>query len=120
MATRVTVFIRNQRYRILAEESEAYIQECASMVTNELDAAMANTTLSLADGAVLASLNLADKYSKERQVADNLREQLKQALDENARLTKELETAKKKKTTVRAVKATKQEKDKPQDKGEPT
>lgn len=113
MANRVTVFIRNQRYRVLAEENEGYIQECAALVTKELDDAMANTTLSLADGAVLASLNLADKYSKERQVANNLREQLKQALDENARLAKELE--KKKKATVRTVKATKQE-----TKGDPT
>ena len=110
MATRVTVFIRNQRYRIFAEESADYIQACAALVTKELDDALDNSTLSLADGAVLAALNIADKYSKERQVADNLRAQLEKALDENARLTKELETARKKKTTVRAVKATKQEK----------
>lgn len=116
MATRVTVFIRNQRYRIFAEESADYIQECAALVTKELDDAMDNTTLSLSDGAVLAALNIADKYSKERQVVENLRAQLEQALDENARLTKELE--KKKKTTVRTVKATKQEK--PQDKGDPS
>ena len=110
MANRVTVFIRNQRYRILAEESADYIEACAALVTKELDDAMDNSTLSMADGAVLASLNLADKYSKERQVADNLRNQLKQALDENARLAKELADAKKKKAAVRTVKATKQEK----------
>ena len=108
MANRVTVFIRNQRYRIFAEESPDYIEQCAALVTKELDDAMDNTTLSLADGAVLAALNLADKYNKERQVAENLRMQIKQALDENARLAKELD--KKKKAAVRAVKATKQEK----------
>lgn len=39
-------------------------------------------------------MNVADKYCKERQVSDNLRAQLKQALDENARLARELAEAK--------------------------
>ena len=46
------------------------------------------------DGAVLAAMNVADKYCKERAVSDNLRAQLKQALDENARLARELSEAK--------------------------
>ena len=46
------------------------------------------------DGAVLAAMNVADKYCKERQVSDNLRAQLKQALDENTRLARELAEAK--------------------------
>ena len=41
---------------------------------------MAGNTLSITDGAVLAAMNVADKYCKERQVSDNLRAQLKQAL----------------------------------------
>lgn len=44
----------------------------------------------ITDGAVLAAMNVADKYCKERLVSDNLRAQLKQALDENARLAKEM------------------------------
>ncbi len=39
-------------------------------------------------------MNVADKYCKERAVSDNLRAQLKQALDENARLARELSEAK--------------------------
>ena len=39
-------------------------------------------------------MNVADKYCKERAVSDNLRAQLKQALDENARLAWELSEAK--------------------------
>ena len=50
---------------------------------------MDGTTLSIDDGAVLAALNLADQYCKERQVSDNLRTQLKEALDENARLRRQ-------------------------------
>ena len=90
MANRVTVSLHNQEYRILAEEDEGYIQQCADLVNQELDRAMAGTTLSLAEGAMLTCLNIADKYSKERRVSDNLRTQLKQALDENARLAREI------------------------------
>ena len=97
MANRVTIRIHNQNYNILAEEDESYIQQCAEIVKNELDQAMAGTALSITDGAVLTALNVADKYSKERQVSDNLRAQLKQALDENARLARELADWKKKK-----------------------
>ena len=88
MANRVTIRIHNQNYNILAEEDESYIQQCAEIVKSELDQAMAGTALSITDGAVLTALNVADKYSKERQVSDNLRAQLKLALDENARLAR--------------------------------
>ena len=93
MATPITVVIRNQQYRIVADEDEAYILACAEMVNKALEEALKGTTLSLADGAVM---NLADRCCKERQVTDNLRAQLKEALDENARLSKEMGDRRKK------------------------
>jgi cell division protein ZapA (FtsZ GTPase activity inhibitor) len=106
MSNPVTVYIRHQRYRIVAEESQEYIESCAELVTQELDAATAGTTLSLTDGAILAGLNLADKFNKERQVSDNLRAQLKAALDENSRLARELtETRREAKKAAKAKKA---------------
>ena len=86
MANRVTITIRGRTYPILAEEDEGYIRQCADLVSRELDRALDGTTLSLMDGAVLASMNLADQIFKEKQVSDNLRSQLKEALDENARV----------------------------------
>ena len=94
MANPVTIYIHHQSYRFLAEEEETYLQQCADIVNKEMDQAMAGNTLSITDGAVLAAMNVADKYCKERQVSDNLRAQLKQALDENARLARELAEAK--------------------------
>ena len=90
MANRVSIRIHNQTYRILAEEDESYIQSCAALLDKEMKAAMEGTLLTVADGAVLAGLNMADKFQKERAVSDNLRGQLKEALDENARLAREL------------------------------
>ena len=89
MANPVTIYIHHQSYRFLAEEEETYLQQCADIVNKEMDQAMAGNTLSITDGAVLAAMNVADKYCKERQVA-----QLKQALDENTRLARELAEAK--------------------------
>ena len=89
MANRVTVTIRSHPYHILAEEEEGYIRQCADLVARELDRAMDGTTLSIDDGAVLAALNLADQFYKEKQVSDNLRAQLKQALDENTRIRRQ-------------------------------
>ena len=89
MANRVTVTIRSHFSHILAEEEEGYIRQCADLVARELDRAMDGTTLSIDDGAVLAALNLADQFYKEKQVSDNLRAQLKQALDENTRIRRQ-------------------------------
>ena len=94
MANPVTIYIHHQSYRFLSEEEETYLQQCADIVNKEMDQAMAGNTLSITDGAVLAAMNVADKYCKERQVSDNLRAQLKQALDENTRLARELAEAK--------------------------
>ncbi|MCI8414433.1 MAG: cell division protein ZapA [Ruminiclostridium sp.] len=90
MAKSITVEIRNHEYRIIADEDAKYIQACAEMVNIALEEALKGTTLSLSDGAVLAAMNLADRCCKERQVTDNLRSQLKQALDDNARLSREM------------------------------
>ena len=95
MANRVNVTIRNRNYPILAEEDESYIRQCAQLVDQELHRAMDGTTLSLDSGAILAALNLADQYFKERQVSDNLRVQLKDALDKNAQLTRQKKAGKK-------------------------
>lgn len=110
MANRVTIRIRNQNYRILAEEDESYIQQCAEILNKEMDAAMDGTLLSMTEGAVLAGLNMADKFYKERAVSDNLRGQLKEALDENARLARELTELKR--LTKKAAKEAKESKEK--------
>ena len=110
MANRVSIRIHNQTYHILAEEDESYIQSCAAILDKEMKAAMDGTLLSVSDGAVLAGLNIVDKFQKERAVSDNLRAQLKEALDENARLARELTELKR--LTKKAAKEAKEPKEK--------
>ena len=109
MANRVSIRIHTQTYRILAEEDEGYIQKCAAILDKEMQAAMEGTLLSVSDGAVLAGLNIVDKFQKERAVSDNLRAQLKEALDENARLARELTELKR--LTKKAAKEAKESKE---------
>ena len=109
MANRVTIRIHNQNYPILAEEDESYIQQCADILNREMDAAMEGTLLSMTEGAVLTGLNLTDKLQKERAVSDNRRGQLKEALDENARLARELTELKR--LAKKAAKETKESKE---------
>ena len=94
MATPITVVIRNQQYRIVADEDEAYILACAEMVNKALEEALKGTTLSLADGAVLAAMNVADQYLKELEASENLRRQVKENLEEANALKLELSEAK--------------------------
>ena len=108
MANRVTIYIHNQRYRFLADEDEDYLQQCADIVNKEMDRAMEGGIDDVGLGVLFglemykyefagllmhAAMNVTDKYCKERQVSDNLRAQLKQALDENARLARSLAEA---------------------------
>ncbi len=90
MANRVTIHIHNTDYRIVAEESEAYIQGCAALVEEALEEALKGPRISMADAAVMAAMNMADRYGKEKQTADHLRLQLKELSDENTQLAKEL------------------------------
>ena len=50
--------------------------------------------LALADGAVLAALNIADQYFREQAASENLRRQIKEGLEEAARLKNELSECK--------------------------
>lgn len=94
MKNRITVTIGNQTYTLLATEDSLYIQQVAAHVNDELSKVMEEGRLSIADGSILAAMNIADKYFKEREAADNLRHQLKEYLEEASRVKNELSEAK--------------------------
>lgn len=94
MQNRITVTIGNQTYTILAEEDSLYMQRIAAYVNEELNRVMNKGNLSMADGAVLTAMNIADSFYKEREAADNLRKQLKEYLEDSSRIKNELSEAK--------------------------
>lgn len=94
MKNRVTVTIAGQSYTLVAAEDESYVIQTAQHVDHQVQQIMKESRLSLVDAAVLAAMNIADEYYKEIENGENLRRQLKEGLEEAARLKLELSEAK--------------------------
>ena len=93
MKNKIAVTIAGREYTMVAVEDEGYVRRCAAHVDEQLRPILAGR-LSQADGAVLAAMNIADQYIKEQQTAEALRKQIKDSLDEIARLKDELSQTK--------------------------
>lgn len=94
MKNRVTVTIGGQQYTLLAAEEDGYVQKVADYVDGKLKETMAGGKMAMVDGAVLAALNIADERYKEQQNGENLRRQIKELLEESAKLKMELSECK--------------------------
>lgn len=82
MSNKVTVTLDGRRYRIAAEEDPEYMLEIAEFVDGQLKAVRkGNVYRSGVDCATVTALNLADTLYKERASQEDLRSQLKEALD---------------------------------------
>lgn len=94
MKNKVTVSIAGQEYTVIAAEDESYVRKAAMHVDSQVREVMEQGRLSLADSAVLAALNIADQYFREQAASENLRRQIKEGLEEAARLKNELSECK--------------------------
>ncbi len=94
MKNRVTVSIADQEYTLVATEDQSYMEKVAAHVDTEVRQVLGETKVSLMDGAILSALNIADKYFKEVEASENLRRQLKEYLEESAKMKLELSEAK--------------------------
>ncbi len=95
MQNRVTVTIADQKYTLLAAESQEYMDQVAALVDGQLrETLRGGGKLSLMEAAVLTAMNLADDFLKEQESANNLRRQIKETLEESAKLKLELSEAK--------------------------
>ena len=94
MKNRVTVTIAGQEYTLIADQDAAGVEKIAAHVDSKLCEVLDGSRLSLADGAVLAAMNIAEEYFREMEASENLRRQLKDYLEEGAKLKQELSEAK--------------------------
>ena len=94
MKNRITVTIADQEYNLVAAEEQSYMERVAAHVDAELRQVLRGSKASLVDGAILAALNISDQYFKEVEASENLRRQLKENLEESARMKLELSEAK--------------------------
>ena len=97
MKNKITVSIAGQEYTMVAEEGEDYVKRCAALVDSQVRDVMNGARLGRSDAAVLAAMNMtniADQFFKEQEASENLRRQIKEGLDENAKLKMELSESK--------------------------
>ena len=94
MKNRVTVTIAGQKYTLIADQEAAAAEKIAAHVDSRISQVMEGSNLSLADSAILASMNIAEEYFKELESTENLRRQLKEYLEEGAKVKQELSEAK--------------------------
>ena len=87
---RVTVTIDGKTYTIISEDDENHIRRSAELVDKSMAETKQNGRLSSVDGAILAAMNIADKYFKAQQSSDNMRAQIKSYAEECAQLRSEI------------------------------
>ena len=82
MENRITVSICGTDYTFTAEESPSYMQKVAALVDTKMSEILQSGRINRVDAAVLAAANIADELLKEQSASENLRNQLKDYLDE--------------------------------------
>ena len=94
MKNRVTVTIADQQYTLIADQEADAVQKIAAHVDTRVREVLQGSHLSMADSAILASMNIAEELFKEMDANENLRRQIKENLEEANRLKLELSEAK--------------------------
>ena len=94
MRKNIAVTIAGQEYTLVASEEERYIRKVAAHVDEKVQEVQEGGKVSLINSTILAAINIADEYYKELESMENLRRQLKDALEEAAKLKSELSEAK--------------------------
>lgn len=94
MQNRVTVTVGGLKYTLLATEGEDYVHRVADYVNDKLKQTSGQGGISQMDCAILTAINIADDRFKEQDASENLRRQIKELLEENAKLKTELSESK--------------------------
>lgn len=94
MQNRVTVTVGGLQYTLLAVEDENYVHRVAAYVNEKMKETARAGGVSQMDCAVLTAINIGDERFKEQEASENLRRQLKELLEENAKLKSELSESK--------------------------
>lgn len=95
MQNRVTVTVAGHNFVLLAQEGAEYVHHVADYVNDQLHQTQGSgSDMSQMDCALLTCLNIADQYLKDKESGENLRQQIKDLLEENAQLKLELHQTK--------------------------
>ncbi len=86
---KIIININDRDYTILSEESTEYMEKVGQYIEKKIGEIVYATggKLTMNDVAVLTAINIADEYFKSEEVADNLRSQIKQYIDDASSAT---------------------------------
>ncbi len=90
MNYKVKVTIDGRGYTLSTENNDGYIETVAEYVDSQISQIEAALHTSAVDSATMAAMNIADSYFHEREATQNIQRQLKEALDERAKLNREI------------------------------
>ncbi len=95
MINRVRIEVQGGKYTIATPESEAYVQELARELDEQVDLLInQDARLSLSDCLVLCCMQYLDGYKKSEVSSDHMRNQLSDYVEDAARARIELDEAK--------------------------
>lgn len=94
MKNKVTVTIAGQQLTLVGTEDESYVYRVAALVDEQVRQVAEAGRMSVVDSTLLAAVNVADLYFKEQETCENLRRQIKDVLEDSAKLKMELSDAK--------------------------
>ena len=88
---RQIIFVGGKRFTIVTDESEAYMKKLVERVDTRLKSIISsNPKLDKDSAAILASLDYCDEEYKLRQNLEDVKEQIKDYIEDTARLHKEI------------------------------
>lgn len=82
---KVKVMICGSEYTLCTDEASEYVRELSGRVERAMKELLETPRVSLSQAAVLVALEQADSAEKALRASDNLRAQMKEYLDDNAR-----------------------------------
>ena len=91
---KITVFVAGQKLTLLTTESEKYVSDIANKVETTINSLFASSNLSKEKCAVMAALDFCDDEAKARACMNEIKEQIKDYIEDVAKLKEEIELLK--------------------------
>lgn len=94
MKNRITVTVAGHTFTLSSNDNPAYVEKVAAYVDAQMKELQAAVHASVVDVAIMAAMNIADNYYHAVASNEDLRRQLKEALDEKGKLDSQLSETK--------------------------
>lgn len=91
---KVTIFVAGQKYNLVTTDSEKYVTDIASKVETRINSLLTQTSMSKEKCAVMAALDFCDDESKAREALAQVKEQIKDYIEDSAKLRAEIDALK--------------------------